>query len=144
MKHREILKNGKNISEPWDISVYKQPNIYVTEVSLRPPQWLRGKELPCQCRSCRRHKFDPWVRRYTGAGHGNPLQCSSLENPMDRGAWWATVHRVAKRRTRWKRLSVRTHTHTHQGPTWKLCSKPTIERNSFKAARGKDTLSTEE
>ena len=29
-------------------------------------------------------------------GHGNPLQYSCLENPMDRGAWWATVHRVAK------------------------------------------------
>ena len=29
-------------------------------------------------------------------GHGNPLQYSYLENPMDRGAWWATVHKVAK------------------------------------------------
>ena len=29
-------------------------------------------------------------------GHGNPLQYSCLENPMDRGAWWATVHRVTK------------------------------------------------
>ena len=33
-------------------------------------------------------------------GHGNPLQYSCLEHPMDRGAWWATVHRVAKRQTR--------------------------------------------
>ena len=32
--------------------------------------------------------------RSPGGGHGNPLQCSCLENPMDRGAWWATVHRV--------------------------------------------------
>ena len=31
-----------------------------------------------------------------GEGHGNPLQCSCLENPMARGAWWATVHEVAK------------------------------------------------
>ena len=31
-----------------------------------------------------------------GAGNGNPLQYSFLENPMDRGGWWATVHRVAK------------------------------------------------
>ena len=30
-----------------------------------------------------------------GTGHGNPLQCSCLENPTDRGAWWATVHEVA-------------------------------------------------
>ena len=34
-----------------------------------------------------------------GGGHGNPLQYSYLENPMDRGAWWATVHGVAKNRT---------------------------------------------
>ena len=37
-----------------------------------------------------------------GGGHGNPLQCSCLENPMDRGAWWATVHGVTKRRSRLK------------------------------------------
>ena len=34
-----------------------------------------------------------------GVGHGNPLQDSCLENLMDRGAWWATVHRVTKSRT---------------------------------------------
>ena len=34
-----------------------------------------------------------------GGGNGNPLQCSGLENPMDRGAWWATVHRVTKSQT---------------------------------------------
>ena len=34
--------------------------------------------------------------RSPGGGHGNPLQYSCLENPMDRGAWRATVHRVAK------------------------------------------------
>ena len=38
-------------------------------------------------------------------GHGNPLQCSCLENPMDRGAWRATVHKVAKSQTRLKQLS---------------------------------------
>ena len=41
----------------------------------------------------------------TGEGNGNPLQYSCLENPMDGGAWWATVHGVAKSRTRLKRLS---------------------------------------
>ena len=34
--------------------------------------------------------------RSPGGGYGNPLQYSCLENPMDRGAWWATVHAVAK------------------------------------------------
>ena len=36
----------------------------------------------------------------SGEGNGNPLQYSWLENPMDGGAWWATVHGVAKSRTR--------------------------------------------
>ena len=33
----------------------------------------------------------PRLGRSPGGGHGNPLQCSCLENPMDRGTWWATV-----------------------------------------------------
>ena len=41
----------------------------------------------------------------TGEGHGNPLQCSCLENPRDGGAWWAAVYGVAQSRTRLKRLS---------------------------------------
>ena len=40
-----------------------------------------------------------------GEGTGNPLQCSCLENPMDRGAWWAAIYRVAQSWTRLKRLS---------------------------------------
>ena len=36
----------------------------------------------------------------TGEGNGNPLQYSCLENPMDRGAWWAMVHGIAESRTR--------------------------------------------
>ena len=39
----------------------------------------------------------PWSGRSPGEGNGNPLQYSCLGNPMDRGAWWATVHGVAKR-----------------------------------------------
>ena len=38
----------------------------------------------------------PGLGRSPGGGHGNPLQYSCLENPMDRGAWPATVHRVAE------------------------------------------------
>ena len=40
-----------------------------------------------------------------GEGNGNPLQCSCLENPRDRGAWWTAVYGVAQSRTRLKRLS---------------------------------------
>ena len=38
----------------------------------------------------------PGSGRSPGGGHGNPLQYSCLENPMDRRAWWLTVHRVAE------------------------------------------------
>ena len=42
---------------------------------------------------------------FIGEGNGNPLLCSCLENPRDRGAWWAAVYGVAQSRTRLKRLS---------------------------------------
>ena len=42
----------------------------------------------------------PGLGRSPGEGNGNPLQYSCLENPMDGGAWWATVLRVAKSQTR--------------------------------------------
>ena len=48
----------------------------------------------------------PGSGRSLGGGHGNPLQYSRLENPKDRGAWRATVHKVAKSQTRLKRLST--------------------------------------
>ena len=51
----------------------------------------------------------PGSERCPGEGNGNPLQYSCLGNPMDRGAWWATVHGVAKSRTR---LSYFTHSLT--------------------------------
>ena len=64
------------------------------------PDGTSGKEPACQCRRHKRLGFHlrvwkiPWRRAW------QPLQNSCLENPMDRGAWWATVHGVAKSRTR--------------------------------------------
>ena len=43
-----------------------------------------------------RYGFGPWVRKIPGERNGNPLQYSCLENPMDRGAWWATIHGVTE------------------------------------------------
>ena len=54
----------------------------------------------------------------------NLLQCSWLEDPRDREAWWATVHEVRKSRTRLKRLSILTH--TVQIPTIKVDNITTI------------------
>ena len=48
----------------------------------------------------------PGSGRHPGEGNGNPLQYSFLENPMDGGAWWATVHGVAESQTRLKRLNT--------------------------------------
>ena len=45
-----------------------------------------------------------------GERNSNPLQYSCLENPMDRGAWWAVVHRIAESQTRLKPLSTHSHT----------------------------------
>ena len=42
----------------------------------------------------------PGLGRSPGGGHGNPLQYSYLKNPIDRGPWWTSVHRVSKSRTR--------------------------------------------
>ena len=46
--------------------------------------------------------LNPGLERSPGGGHGNPLQYSCLENLMDRGAWWATVHRVTNSQTQLK------------------------------------------
>ena len=60
--------------------------------------------------------------------NSNPLQCSCLENPRDRGAWWAAIYGIAQSRTRLKLLSssIHTHTHTHTHTythTHTLCSQ---------------------
>ena len=55
-----------------------------------------GKESTCNVRDL---GSIPGLGRSPGGGHGNPLQYSCLENPMDREAWQATAHRVAKSQT---------------------------------------------
>ena len=56
----------------------------------------------CQCRRSKNCEFYPWVRKIPWRGHGSSLQCSCLENPMDRGAWKATVHGVQRSWTQLK------------------------------------------
>ena len=55
--------------------------------------WLSGKEPACNAGDM---GSIPGSRRSPEGGHGNPLWYSCLGNPMDRGAWWAAVHGVAK------------------------------------------------
>ena len=54
------------------------------------------KNLPASAEDARDVGLIPGSGRSPGEGNGNPLQNSCLENPMDRGAWWATVHGMAK------------------------------------------------
>ena len=64
------------------------------------------KNPPANARDIRDAGSIPGLGRFPAGGHGNPLQHSCLENPMDRGAWRATVHRVPKSQTKVKRLST--------------------------------------
>ena len=57
------------------------------------------KNLPASAEDARDTGSVPGLGRSTGVGNGNPLQFSFLENSMDRGAWQATVHGVAKSQT---------------------------------------------
>ena len=66
------------------------------------PGGASGKEPACQCRDVRNAGSIPGSGRSPGGGHSNPLQYSCLENPMDRGAWWTTVHRVTQSQTQLK------------------------------------------
>ena len=60
------------------------------------------KNLPANAGNISDAGSIPGLGRSPGGGHGNPLQYSSLENPMDRGAWQATVHSVAQSETQLK------------------------------------------
>ena len=66
------------------------------------------KNSPARARDVWDVVLTPGLGRFLGEGHGNPPQYSYLGNPMDKGAWWATVHRVAKSRTWLKWLRMRT------------------------------------
>ena len=70
---------------------------------------LEVKNPPSNAGDIRDVGLIPGLGRSPGGGHGNPLQCSCLENPLDRGAWRAAIHRAAKSRTRLKCLSKAQH-----------------------------------
>ena len=85
-------------------SEYKLEGLYRFKCLPGGSSGLKKKNSAGQCRR-KRHRSDPrvrkipWSGRSPGGGHGNPLQCSCLENPMDGGAWWARDNRVANNRS---------------------------------------------
>ena len=66
--------------------------IYIYEL----PRWLSGKESACNAGTTGDPGLIPESGRSLGRGHGNPLQFSYLENPMDTGAWQVIVHGVTE------------------------------------------------
>ena len=95
-KHLLIRREEASLYSMDAISRYLVP-ICILYVSSELPGGSDGKEPTC-------HAGDrgsiPGSGRSPGGGDSNLLQCSCLENPMDRGAWWVTVHGVTKSQTR--------------------------------------------
>ena len=87
------------------------------------PCGASGKDSACQCRRHKKRGFNPWVGkipwRKKMAIHAS---VSCLENSMDRGAWWATVHGVAKSQTRLRDFTfpIISHLHGDQTPSSSL------------------------
>ena len=76
----------------WDMP----PDFFEIRTQRTSQVTLVVKKLPANAGEIRDKGSVPELGKSPGGGHGNPLQCSYLENPMNRGAWWATVHGVAK------------------------------------------------
>ena len=97
---RAIMNNAARNTEnkclreytfPVLLCIYLRVKLLSHMATLGSPGGSDGKESACNADD---PGFDPWVRKKPGRRHGNPLQCSCLENSMDRGAWRATVHGV--------------------------------------------------
>ena len=84
------------------------------------PGGASGKEPACQCCRFKRPGFDLGLGKFPGGGNSNSLQYSCLENPLDRGAWQTTVHRVPKSWTQLKWLSTHADAHRMEKLLWKF------------------------
>jgi len=78
--------------------------------------WLSSKESASNAGDTGVMGSIPGLGSSPGGGHGNPLQYSCLENPKDRGAWWARVSGVKKSQTRLKQLSTHIHSPLSRDP----------------------------
>ena len=85
----------------------KSPRVFTSIIHPHYPRWLSGKESAGQRR---RLGFSPRVRRIPWRRKWQPAPVFLPENPMDRGAWWATVHQQTAESDMTERLSTHTHT----------------------------------
>ena len=77
----------QGVPTSWRRQNHINEQIFINESCVGFPWWLSGKKSTCQCRRHKRLGFGPWSGRSPGERNGNPLQYSSLENPMDRKGW---------------------------------------------------------
>ena len=90
-------KQGRGHCRWREEHVWKPESLAQLENSkLGLPWGLSGKEFACDAGDTGGAGSIPGLGRFPGGGYGNPLQYPCLENPMDRGAWCAAVHVVAK------------------------------------------------
>ena len=113
--YNSILKSnlGFNVCTFWIHTFIKQrgrlSNNFIKKCAFQwLLRWLRGKESACSAEIAGDAGSVPGSGRSPGGGNGKLLQYSCLENPVNRGAWRDTVHRVAKSQTRVKQLSTHT------------------------------------
>ena len=90
IKDRVMAQYAKGYSKLEGSSEFQM----VSHTLIQLSRWLSGKESTCQCRRCKRRGSIPRMGRSPGGGNGNPLQHCCRGNPMDRGAWQATVHGI--------------------------------------------------
>ena len=98
---RRVAKSWTQLNATWHACSHTKNRRYIrTLIAMQIQEWVgfpggpSGKEPDCQCRRHKRCRFNPWVGKIPWR------RASCLENPMDRGARWATVQRVAKSQTR--------------------------------------------
>ena len=89
------------------------------------------KNPPANAEDIRGVGLIPGLGRSSGGGHGNPLQYSYLENPIDSGAWRATVHKFTQSQTQLKQLSILTHRHTYYQVALSIEPRTCKQRCSF-------------
>ena len=94
-----MLLRYQDLNQPTD----SMQSLYVASSSWEGlPRWEVAKNLPVKAGDIRDADSIPGSENFPGGGQGNPPQDSCLENPMDRGAWLAMVHWVAKSQTQLK------------------------------------------
>ena len=115
----KLLSRVRLLATPWTAAHQAPPSMGFSRqeywsgvpylsVFLGFPHGSVGKESTCNAGDL---GSIPGLGRSPEGGNGNPLQCSCLENPIDRGAWWDIVHGVAKSRTRLSNFTFTFHFH---------------------------------